>query len=186
MVCQWGSQWENCWKKAFINELTKHFQKDSDGKSAQTLWVDDQRAIKAIPSHEATDVLLPHSHYSPFTSYKKHSEGKVYEGVPNEWVPDVVPTETYVHHTLQRSLQLPQILSPVPNQLPAYFTSGVEGMWRMLESINSYGPSPYAQHSTQRRTSCRSVTPNTGGGTLTRYLTTPNGSSTLEGMLRAL
>ena len=53
---------------------------------------------------------------------------RVYDGPPGEWMPDVIPSETYVHHTLQRSLQLaggpptpirrftppqvPQILSP--------------------------------------------------------------------------
>lgn len=36
--------------------------------------------------------------------------------MPNEWIPDIIQ-ETYVHHTLQRSLQLPQILSPLPTQL---------------------------------------------------------------------
>lgn len=40
-------------------------------------------------------------------------DGNTYEGVPNEWTPDVIPSETYIHHTLQRSLQIPQILSPV-------------------------------------------------------------------------
>lgn len=29
-------------------------------------------------------------------------------------MPDLIHTETYVHHTLQKSLQLPQILSPCP------------------------------------------------------------------------
>lgn len=33
-------------------------------------------------------------------------------------MPDVIPTETYIHHTLQRSLELPQILSPVPAKPP--------------------------------------------------------------------
>lgn len=47
----------------------------------------------------------------------KNLDGKVYEGVPNEWMPDIIPTETYVHHTLQRSFQLPQILSPCPPPL---------------------------------------------------------------------
>lgn len=49
------------------------------------------------------------------TFAERFIDGRVYKGVPNEWMPDVIPAETYVHHTLQRSLQLPpQILSPVP------------------------------------------------------------------------
>lgn len=39
-------------------------------------------------------------------------------------MPDVIPSETYVHHTLQRSLQIPQILSPVITPPPKLMTMG--------------------------------------------------------------
>uniref|UniRef100_A0AC34PUQ4 Uncharacterized protein n=1 Tax=Panagrolaimus sp. JU765 TaxID=591449 RepID=A0AC34PUQ4_9BILA len=32
---------------------------------------------------------------------------RIYDGPPGEWMPDLLQDETYVHHTLQRSLQLP-------------------------------------------------------------------------------
>ncbi|KAE9550699.1 hypothetical protein FO519_006082, partial [Halicephalobus sp. NKZ332] len=57
----------------------------------------------------------------PLDSGKSYTD-RVYDGPPGEWMPDMGLSETYIHHTLQRSLQLPgtpvrsgpypQILSP--------------------------------------------------------------------------
>ncbi|KAI1733201.1 cadherin EGF LAG seven-pass G-type receptor 2 [Ditylenchus destructor] len=91
-------------------------QSDSDGKSAQTMWAADNANVQGALLPSEQDRLHCDESHSPYMSYKKHSEGKIYEGVPNEWIPDIMQ-ETYVHHTLQRSLQLPQILSPLPTQL---------------------------------------------------------------------
>lgn len=44
--------------------------------------------------------------------------------MPNEWVPDIISSETYIHHTLQRSLKIPQILSPVVTPPPKLMTIG--------------------------------------------------------------
>lgn len=38
---------------------------------------------------------------------------RVYDGPPGEWMPDLVPSETYIHHTLQRSLQLTSPFTPI-------------------------------------------------------------------------
>ena len=102
-------------------------------------------------------------------------------------MPDVIPSETYVHHTLQRSLQLPQILSPVPAQLPSnYMPATIEERVAIPEKPcipMPYYSTPHHYNSLQRksRSSCRSVTPSVGTGTLTRYTATPipTGSFTL-------
>ena len=43
----------------------------------------------------------------PSLDQGKSYTDRIYDGPPGEWMPDVGHSETYVHHTLQRSLQLP-------------------------------------------------------------------------------
>lgn len=107
----------------------------------------------------------------------------MYEGVPNEWVPALLPSETYVHHTLQRSLAaLPQILSPTPAQLAAEFIPEEDVMYMPEEAypISQYSPALANEHCSLAPNYSSTMTRRGGGGgPLPRYSATPTSTATL-------
>uniref|UniRef100_A0A7E4VR33 Protocadherin Fat 1 n=1 Tax=Panagrellus redivivus TaxID=6233 RepID=A0A7E4VR33_PANRE len=62
------------------------------------------------------------------TIERNHYQNRIYDGPPGEWVPDMISSETYVHHTLQRSLQLP----PMAQQRRLASTSGAAQIPQIL------------------------------------------------------
>ncbi|KAI6226363.1 hypothetical protein M3Y99_01296100 [Aphelenchoides fujianensis] len=74
----------------------------------------------------------------------------------HEWIPDGLQNETYVHHTLQRSLQLPQVLSPVPPMPRPLLME--EELFRRANSSSS---------------GSRDLTPMDGGGSIRRRMEIP-------------
>uniref|UniRef100_A0A914HXA3 Uncharacterized protein n=1 Tax=Globodera rostochiensis TaxID=31243 RepID=A0A914HXA3_GLORO len=146
------------WANFFIatpkEDNNAHSSTNSD-KSAESIWMArEAEAVHQAPVPVQSQLMCPdssaranfyvnspfHRGISPFTHTAKRrprlSDGKVYEGIPNEWIPpggegggSLTEEPTYLHHTLQRSLEvgLPQILSPP--QHPAPPSSMVDGNW---------------------------------------------------------
>ena len=72
--------------------------------------IDEELSIKtekaSLWTNQTFPKIDPTSNLPPLDQGKSYTD-RVYDGPPGEWMPDIGHSETYVHHTLQRSLQLP-------------------------------------------------------------------------------
>uniref|UniRef100_A0A914YDA7 Uncharacterized protein n=1 Tax=Panagrolaimus superbus TaxID=310955 RepID=A0A914YDA7_9BILA len=79
----------------------------------------------------------------PLLEASKKQNDRIYDGPPGEWMPDVIPSETYVHHTLQRSLQLGAPLTPIrrtPPQVPQILSPAQ----KVFGPLGSHGSSSFS------------------------------------------
>ncbi|KAI6229219.1 hypothetical protein M3Y95_00508200 [Aphelenchoides besseyi] len=80
--------------------------KEGNPNRKSEFWLNDENSTAKTQPCDV-DFQSPLLHKFKQSDHNDHVSSQ-------EWMPDMMPNETYVHHTLQRSLQLPQILSPVP------------------------------------------------------------------------